>query len=59
MGVVEAENDVFGGINFVEDFNHEIFELALVFGGGNEAGSIKGINLTIFEAGGDFGIGVH
>lgn len=37
MGVIETQDDVFGGISFVEDFDCKIFKFALIFGGGNEA----------------------
>ena len=59
MGIIEAENDVFGRVNFIEDFDHEVFEFAAIFGGGDEAGSIEGLNLAVFEVARDFRIGVH
>ena len=58
MGIVEAEDDILGGVDFVEDFNHEIFEFVGIMDGGNEAGSVERINLAEFEIVGDFGIGV-
>ena len=53
VGVVEAEDDVFGGVGFVHDFGEEIFKVALILGGGNEAGNIEGVNLVVLEVGGN------
>ena len=59
MGVVEAENDVFGGVDFIENFDHEIFDFALGPSGGDETRSVKSVDLTIFEVAGNLRVGVH
>ena len=59
MGVIETEDDVLSGISFVEDFDDEIFELALAASSGNEAGSVKGVNLAVFEAVRNARVGIH
>ena len=59
MSVAQTEDDVFRGINFVEDVDHEVLELARVLGGGDEASDVERIDLAIFERARDFAVGVH
>ena len=58
LGVFKTEDDVFGRVDFIENVDENVFELAGVISGRNKASDVKRVDLAEFEITRDFSVGV-